>query len=666
MIPPFAVQCRSESLTPHISSFPMPVPDSALPELPPQRPRRNHAEDIVATATVLGLLYFGRDVFIPITLALFLSLLIAPSVRGLRRAGLGHAGSVLVAVAIMGLALAAMGGIIGSQIVRTGASLPQYEGTIRNKLQAAYAMASTQLNAFKVHAGRVISLPMEQQPDVPDIWGSNQSNQLNQSGQSGSDNAVPVEVREPPVSPLAVITRIFSSVWSPLETAGIVLVVLIFVLLEHEALRDRFIRLVGARDLRSTTHAINDAGVRLSRFFVSQFAVNSGVGVAVWVGLTLIGLPHAPLCAILTAILRFVPYVGVWFAMLIAALLAAAVDPGWSLVIMTVSLYAVVEILAAQLVEPHLYGHTAGLSPLSVVIAAIFWGWLWGPAGLILSTPLTLCLVVAGRHVKALSYLEILFGDAPTLTLSQKFYQRALSGDAHEIIGDARVFLQRKSFAAYCDQVLLPALYLGRADLEARVISEEQQRKVRSAIVAVIDALGGEARVPSRRSERATALDDANLGRQLRRQRERLSGRWQGPLAVPPGTIVLCMGLGSVSSELATEILVRILRAQKVDCRHLAFDDLEAPPPEGASPANVSVICLVSVEPGEEREHALPQVAALRHRLPATRLLRVYLPGPAGTQEPWRERDNDTERSANSYVEAVRKCLEWHHPGPPA
>ena len=157
-------------------------------------------------------------------------------------------------------------------------------------------------------------------------------------------------------------------------------------------------------------------------------------------------------------------------------------------------LFLIVELIAAQLVEPQLYGHTTGLSPLSVVIAAIFWSWLWGPIGLIVSTPLTLCLLVAGRHVKALSLLDILLGDTQALTMPQRFYQRALSGDSDEIIASARAFLKQHSFANYCDLVLLPALHLARLDLEAGAISPDQQAKVRGSMVAVIAAIGGESR----------------------------------------------------------------------------------------------------------------------------------------------------------------------------
>src|SRR3984957_10388589 len=451
---------------------------------------RERALGIIAAATVLAFLYLARDVLVPITLAVILSLLIAPLVRVLRRIGLGQTPSVLAAVLVLALSFAAVAGVIGSQFVHMAASLPRYERTIGHKLKTLNDLTVSKLNALTEQAGR---LTFRRAP-------TEQPGTLEQSDVAGPANPIPVELRAPPPNPLQILEKVLGSIWVPIETAGIVLVVLVFVLLEHEAVRDRFIRIAGGADIRRTTLAINDAGERLSRFFVSQFAVNCGFGFVIWVGLTVIGLPHPLLWAALAGVLRFVPYVGVWIAALCSALLAAAVDPHWTLALMTLGLFTVVELIAGQLVEPQLYGHTTGLSPLSVVIAAIFWSWLWGPIGLILSTPLTLCLLVAGRHIKALSLLDVLLGDTQALTMPERFYQRALSADSAEIIASAREYLKRNTFADYCDLVLLPALHLARIDLLAGAISADQQAKVRSAMVAVIGAIGGESRKTARRA----------------------------------------------------------------------------------------------------------------------------------------------------------------------
>ena len=617
------------------------------PAAPPQPPTRDRALGIIATATLLALLYFARDVLVPITLAFILSLLIAPLVRALRRVGLGQTLSVLAAVLVLALSFGAIALVIGSQLAHMSGSLPQYERTLEAKLETLNDLTLRRVNIFAAQAGRVLNRnPPPPQP---------QTLESDAAGKS----PIPVELHEAPANSWQILQTVLGSIWFPVEMAGIVLVVLVFVLLEQEALRDRFIRIAGGTDIRLTTLVINDAGERLSRFFVSQFAVNFSVGALIWVGLSVIGLPHPMVWAALTTLLRFVPYIGVWIAALCSAALAAAVDAGWSTAIATVGLFIIVELIASQLVEPQLYGHTTGLSPLSVVIAAIFWSWLWGPIGLIVSTPLTLCLLVAGRHIKALSLLDILLGDTQALTMPQRFYQRALSADSDEIIAGARAFLKRNSFASYCDLVLLPALHLARLDLLSGAISTEQQTRVRAALVAVIAAIGGDHRRPSRRRLRSTVLDKSTAGRLLRQQREQVSGRWQGPLAVPAGSVIVCVSLGSMADDLATELLVRILREQKMDARHMSIEDLEAARPPNAAQA-VSLVYVVSAFPSEERSRGEATAERLRKEFPKACIVAVFLPGmllqedEAGAGSAVRGADE----SAGSLGHAVQICLD--------
>jgi predicted PurR-regulated permease PerM len=626
------------------------APGDTLDPDPTAASAGDRALGIIATATVLGLLYFARDILVPVILAFILSLLIAPLVRALRRIGLGQTWSVLAAVLMLAVSFGAVATVIGSQLVGMAANLPKYERTLERKLETLNSVTVGRINALAAQASRAFNRHEEvAQP---------QTQTLTAAGAAVPKVPIPVELHEVPANPLQVMEKVLGSIWVPIETAGIVLVVLVFVLLEQEALRDRFIRIAGGTDIRLTTLVINEAGERLSRFFVSQFAVNFGVGALVWLGLSIIGLPHPLVWAALTTILRFVPYVGLWIAALSAALLAAAVDSGWSTAFATLGLFVVVELIAAQLVEPQLYGHTTGLSPLSVIIAAIFWSWLWGPIGLIVSTPLTLCLLVAGRHIKALSLLDILLGDTQALTMPQRFYQRALSADSDEIIARAREFLKRNSFANYCDLVLMPALHLARIDLESGAISTDQQMKVRSAIVAVIAAIGGENRGLSRRRLRTSVLDKSTAGRLLRQQRESISGRWQGPLEVPAGSVIVCVGLGTMADDLATELLVRILRDQKIDARHMSLEDLSAVQPANAADA-VSMVYVVSAFPSEERGRCDSTSQEMRQRFPQACIVAVFLPGmllqpeAAGAGEM-----HEADKSASSLGQAVQICLD--------
>jgi len=607
-------------------------------------PVQSGAMRVIATAAVLGILYLGRDVLVPVTLAVMLSFLMLPLVQRLRRIGLGQTFSVLAAVLCVAIGVVAIAVVIGSQLVRMGSHLPQYELTIGHKAQTLRSLTIRRAETVLGVSRRAASAATPDPVQLPAV------------AIAGTLPAAPVDA---PSGSLQFLQRVLASVWVPLETAGTVLVVLIFVLLEHEALRDRLIRVAGGADIRTTTNLINDAGTRLSRFFTSQFAVNVAVGAVIWIGLALLGLPHSLLWATLATVLRFVPYIGIWIAALCATLFAAAVDPGWSLVSETAALFVVVELIAGQLVEPQLFGHATGLSPLSVVIAAIFWSWMWGPIGLILSTPVTLCLLVAGRHTAALSLLDVLLGDTPALTMPQKLYQRALSGDSAEIIASARAFLKRNSVAVYCDVVLMPAVYIASLDFIAGTIDHDQQIRVRDTMLSLFASLGNE---PARRSRRrrSSVLDNVNLARALREQRERASGRWQGPMDVPPGSVTLCVGLGTGSDELATEILVRILRNQRIDARHVLPDDIQAPPPAEASPDSVAIVYVVSAFRSEERKFGADIIETLRTRLPQAWICSVVIPGLLAAI-PERKADVDSgevDASVTTFNEAETLCLE--------
>ena len=253
---------------------------------------------------------------------------------------------------------------------------------------------------------------------------------------------VPVEIHQPNPSPFLLLQQFAVPLLQPFATAGIVLVFVIFFLLQREDLRDRFIRLAGAGDLRRTTVAMDDAASRLSRYLLTQTAINTSFGVLVGTGLWFIGVPHPVLWGILGMLLRFVPYIGPVIAAALPAIVAFAVDPGWAMLLWAVALFLVVELAIGQVIEPWLYGHSTGLSGIAVVVAAAFWTLLWGPVGLLLSTPLTMCLVVLGRHVERLQFLEVLLGDQPALAPEEAFYQRMLAGDPDEAAHQAEEFLK--------------------------------------------------------------------------------------------------------------------------------------------------------------------------------------------------------------------------------
>lgn len=280
---------------------------------------------------------------------------------------------------------------------------------------------------------------------------------------------------------------------SPLATTGIIVIFVIFILIQREDLRNRLIRLAGSHDLQRTTSALDDAAGRLSRLFLNQLLINTGFGVLIGTGLCLIGIPSAILWGILAAVLRFVPYIGSVIAAAFPLALAVAVDPGWSMLMWTAALFFVVEPAIGQVVEPMVYGRSTGLSPVAVVVSATFWTALWGPIGLVLAAPLTVCLVVLGRHVERLAFLDVMFGDRPALSPPEIFYQRMLAGDPTEAAEKAEEFLKERSLSSYYDEVALKGLQLAQSDLDRNALDPARLIKIRDTVIEFANDLSDEA-----------------------------------------------------------------------------------------------------------------------------------------------------------------------------
>ena len=448
---------------------------------PPSTPSYQTLTGLGVGVTVIAALYFGKDILLPITVAVLLSFVLSPLVGILRRLRIPRVVAVVFSV---GLALAIIGGVgalLGSQIVEVAGDLPLYQTTIEKKVdvlrKATLGRIAEVASRFRGTLGQAgqISPP----PASP----------AGEQAARPEQTPVPVEVRRPPPDPVALATRILTPVLHPLAAAAIIFIVAIFILLQQDDLRDRVIRLFGSRDLHRTTLAMDDAARRLSRFFLIQLGINATFGVIIAAGLYFIGLPSPLLWGIIAALMRFVPYIGSYVAAAVPILLAAAVDPSWSLTLWVAALFLLTEPIIGQLVEPMLYGRSTGLSPISVVISAIFWGWLWGPVGLILSTPLTLCLVVLGRHVKQLEFLNVLFGDRPALTKVENFYQRVLAGDPDEVQEHAEELLKEMSLSSYYDEVALKGLELAARDLARGVLTRPQVERIKEAVTTLVTEL---------------------------------------------------------------------------------------------------------------------------------------------------------------------------------
>jgi predicted PurR-regulated permease PerM len=435
----------------------------------------------VAVVVVAGL-YVGRSVLIPITLAVLLSFLLAPLVALLRRLWLGRVLSVLLAVLLALTLMLGLGGLIGTQLADLAQAVPTYAASIQQKVDTVQQLMLSRV------AG--LTAKLSHQPAAADPAAHRAGGHAGgPAAHADPEKPLQVEVHEPDLTAVELARRVVTPVVEPLSTSAIVLIVTVFILLQREDLRDRMIRLFGSSDLYRTTVAMNDAARRLSRYLLTQLAVNASFGVIIGCGLAWLEIPSPVMWGVLGALLRFVPYVGAPLAALVPLTLAAAIDPGWASVLWTASLYFVVEFILGQAVEPHLYGRSTGLSPFSVVVAATFWTWLWGPIGLILSTPITLCLVVLGRHVARLKFLDVLLGDTPALTPVESFYQRILAGDPDEAGDQAEILLKDLSLSAYYDEVALNGLRLAAADAERDRLTPGHLARVKSSIQSLLDDL---------------------------------------------------------------------------------------------------------------------------------------------------------------------------------
>jgi hypothetical protein len=276
---------------------------------------------------------------------------------------------------------------------------------------------------------------------------------------------------------------------APLATVGIVVILVIFILLYREDLRDRLIRLAGARDLHRTLAAMDDAAYRLSRYFLAQVGMNAGFGLFIAAGLWFIGIPNPLLWGVIAGIMRFVPFIGAYIAAAFPMVLAVAVDPGWSALLWVLALFAISEPFMGQVLEPMVFGHSTGLSPVAVIGAAAFWTWLWGSAGLLLAVPLTVCLVVLGRHVEQLEFLEVMLGDEPPLDPEELFYQRALSGDVDAMSDQAEACLRAQRLPDYLDGIALPALALAQADAAHGTLTPERRERMEQSVVTLLEDL---------------------------------------------------------------------------------------------------------------------------------------------------------------------------------
>jgi len=542
----------------------------------------------VITAVVVGGLYFGQPVLMPLALAVLISFALSPLLAALRRIRLGHIPSVLVTLILAVVILVGIALFTGSQLAKLAGELPHYQTNLSTKI--------TSVVGSTIHNGTLARLRQTAENLAEQVTGPRRD--------TNADNVpaeemtpVPVTITGNTISPLAVAQALVGPLLQPLMLVALVLVFVGFILFQKDDLRDRIVRLAGSGDMQRTTVALEEAAARLSRYLFLQTSINTIFGLLIGSGLWLIGIPNSGLWALMATLFRFVPYVGVPLAFLFPASLALAVDPGWAMLVWVVGLFVVLEFIAGQVIEPFLYGRSMGLSAVAVVVAAVFWTWLWGPVGLLLSTPLTMCFVVLARHVDSLKFLEVMLGDRPPLTLEQSLYLRMLADDPDEASDEADHFLRHNSVAAYYDLVAARALMLAQADVNRGVLDERRQLHIRDAIKALVDNLAdhGDEEEP--------------------------------PMPPPPESWrnrpVLCVAGRGPLDEAAGILVVDMLAKYGLGARLVSADQTSAAQIGELDSDGVRLVCVSYLEPGTFK-NARYQVRRLRKTIPGVPVIALF------------------------------------------
>jgi len=431
----------------------------------PIRPKPRGAMGAVVLCGIVAALYLAREILVPFAFALILTFLMTPAVALLQRLHAGRVVAVFTTVLVLIAVAGGAGWIIANQLVDVANQLPLYRQNIHAKIEAFHLPVTGQIGTAAESVREIVrelTGPDVQPQAAPPPLGKRQKGKAD--APPAATSPIPVQVVQPPASGWTRLRDLGTPVLSPLAQAGMVVIFTVFMLLKREDLRNRLLRLVGLGQLNLMTQALDDASGRVSRYLLLQFMVNAGFGTVFGFGLYWIGVPNPLLWGVVAGILRIVPYVGTLVAATLPILLSLAVFDGWFRPLLVFALIACLELIVSNLVEPWLYGSHVGISSLALLVTAVFWAVLWGPAGLILSTPLTVCVVVLGRYVPQLSFLHILLGDDPVLAAEAQVYQRLLAMDqleAHTIVGE---LLRGRPLIELYDLVLIPALGLAEQD----------------------------------------------------------------------------------------------------------------------------------------------------------------------------------------------------------
>ena len=561
---------------------------------PPPRPSRS----LISAAIVIAFLYFGRAVLIPVALAVLFGFLLAPAVTRLERWHIRRIPAVAIVLIVVFSVIGEMGWLVTNQLVTVITELPNYRVNIRRRIELLRNPKAGGLSRATDSLKEVSKELSDTQTKAPAPGTSALANRDPIAATPAKP--VPVEVVGSPPDALKFLGNPLGSFLGPLTTGGLVIIFTIFMLINREDLRNRFIRLAGQGELNVMTQVLNEAGSRVSQYLLMQAIVNVTYGVFVSLGLYFIGVPYPLLWGTLVALSRFVPYVGTLIVGALPVVFAFAVFSGWREPLLTLSLIVVVEVVVANLIEPYLYGAHTGISSLAILVASVFWAVLWGPVGIILATPLTACLVVLGRYIPHLEFFTLVLGDAPVLPIEARFYQRLLAMDYEEARELADAYCKEHSRVELYDSVLIPALNLAERDRHRNILDRATEEFMFQSLKELMEELGD--------AQEKQLYPGAN---------------GYNPTAAGtglPGVSIVCLPARDVADEITAAMFTQLAELAGYPARSLAVGTPSSEICELISQQDNTLIC-VSALPPFSVMNARSICAKLRARFPKLEII---------------------------------------------
>jgi predicted PurR-regulated permease PerM len=527
---------------------------------------------------VVAILYWAQEVLVPIAIAVLLTFILNPLVSALERLRLRRVVAVTIAAVLALSILLVAGWVVARQLAGLANELPQYRRNIRQKI--------TDLRQLK--EGGALEQVQETVTEVKEELKKKEAG----ARESAPRSVVVAAEEESAFWPIPLAT---GPVVERAAAVGLAIVLVIFMLIQREELRNRLIRILGYSRLNVTTKALEEAGRRISRYLLAQLLINTGFGSAAAIVLFLIGVPYAALWGFMAILLRFIPYVGPWLAAIMPTALSLAYFPGWATPLLVVGAFIVLELITNLLLEPIFYGESAGVSELAVLIMAAFWTWLWGPIGLVLATPLTVCLVVFAKYVPEMTFVTVLLSDLPALEPHVNYYQRMLAEDREEGEKIVEDYLQSHSEQELYDEVLLPALSQAKADRRRGRLSEHDEQAVYQGSRAILAGLD------ERRKQAAAEHQEETS---------------------PPARAATVLGFPAdgVGDEVALLALDKMLDSRRCTMYVGAAEMLASEMVAQVAEKRPRVVCIGAVAPGG-LAHARYLCKRIRARFPEVRIL---------------------------------------------